>query len=282
MSSPLLAMEDVHLRRGDATIVAGVNWQVKPHEHWALLGPNGSGKTSLIMMAVGYVPASRGRIHLIEDYISRIVLRDVRRRVGVVSSALSDAMLTRHARTSGLEVAASGRFASLGLYERPSAEDLARAEGFLTRLGGARLLALPFCTMSTGERQICLIARCYVADSDLVILDEPCAGLDIPARETVLGALQSACANPDSPAHILITHHPSEIVPGITHVLLMSGGRVAAQGVRGSVLTEGNLSAAYGLPLTVEHAGGRVWVRPASAPAVPERSSRGVQRMCGR
>ena len=263
MAPAVLNMEDISLRRGDVTILDGIDWCVRAGEHWAVLGPNGCGKTSLMMVATGYLPASRGRVFLIEGHISEIVLPEVRRRIGVVSGALADVMLVHHPRATGREVVLSGRYASLGLYERPDRAALDRAASILAELGAEVLADVPFRIMSTGQRQICLIGRCRMADGDLVILDEPCAGLDIAARERVLNALTSACRNGSSPPHILVTHHPAEIVPGITHVLLMREGRVAACGPREEVLTAAHLSAAYGLPLHVEHRNGRVRVHPA-------------------
>jgi len=262
MSRLVLEMEDVHLRRGDAAILTGIDWRVATGQHWAVLGPNGSGKTSLLLVAMGYVPSSRGRVFLLEGHISRIVLPEVRRRVGFVSAALADVMLMRHGRTTGLDIVLSGRHASLGLYESGPRATARAALKMLGRLGVERLADVPFQTMSTGERQVCLVARCYMADSELLILDEPCAGLDIAARETVLAAVAGACRSASSRPHILVTHHPEEIVPGITHVLLLAGGRPIALGRRREVLTEANLSAAYGVPLRVASQDGRVWVRP--------------------
>jgi iron complex transport system ATP-binding protein len=262
MDETVLQMQDIHFRRGDAHILRGVDWQVCRGQHWAVLGPNGSGKTTLMMIATGYLPSSRGRVYLIEGHISEIVLPEVRKRIGVVSNALSDAMLKRHDRTTGLKIALSGRQASLGLYQPPTGRDIAEARAALDELGAGHLADKPYRTMSTGERQICMVARCHMARADLVILDEPCVGLDVAAREAVLGVLDRACAAPDAPPHVLVTHHAEEVVPGITHVLLLGQGRAVACGVREHVLSEAHLSAAFGLPLRVERNAGRTWVRP--------------------
>jgi iron complex transport system ATP-binding protein len=217
-----------------------------------------------MMIATGYLPSSRGRVYLIQGHISEIVLPEVRKRIGIVSNALSDAMLTRHDRTTGLRMALSGRQASLGLYERPTQQDLADAHSTLSGLGAGHLADKPYRTMSTGERQICMVARCQMARADLVILDEPCVGLDVAAREAVLAALERACARPDAPPHVLVTHHAEEVVPGMGHVLLLRGGRAVACGPREDVLRTDHLSEAFGLSLQVENDAGRTWVRPSA------------------
>jgi iron complex transport system ATP-binding protein len=255
-------MQNIHFRRGEAHILRGVDWEVRTGQHWAVLGPNGSGKTTLMMIATGYLPSSRGRVYLVEGHISEIVLPQVRKRVGVVSNALSDAMLERHGRTKGLKVALSGRQASLGLYQKPTPDEIADARAALDALGALHLADKPYRTMSTGERQVCMVARCHMARADLVILDEPCVGLDVAAREAVLGVLKRACRRPQAPPHILVTHHTEEVVPGITHVLLLGRGRPLACGRREDVLRQALLSEAFGLPLRVENDAGRTWVRP--------------------
>jgi iron complex transport system ATP-binding protein len=262
MSETRLQMEDVAFRRGDSVVLDGIDWQVRAGEHWAVLGPNGCGKTTLMMVATGYVPSSRGRVFLLDGYMSEIALPRVRQRVGLASAALHDHMLRHRRKTSGLEVVLGGRHASLGLFRRPSSEELSRAEDLLEQFGAADLRDVTFDLMSTGQRQRCMVARCYMAESDLVILDEPCAGLDIAARENLLGALRRACRRHAQTPHILVTHHPSEIVPEITHVLLLREGRVVARGPKREVLTEPNLEETYRMPLRVIRDDGRVWVLP--------------------
>ncbi len=258
-----LGMEDVWYRRGGAVILRGVNWQARSGEHWAVLGPNGSGKTTLMMIATGYLPWSRGRVFLLDGYLGEIVTPQARAEVGLVSAALTEFMLRfREGRLTGLKVALSGRYGSLGVYQRPSAKDIAQAKAALKRLGVARLQDALFETMSAGEKQLCLIARCYMAESRLIVLDEPCSGLDLAARERLLESLSRSCRERPETPHILVTHHPEEIVPEIENVLLISKGRVAAQGPRSRVLTRERLEAAYETPLRVVREGGRVWILP--------------------
>ena len=176
MCSLRLSMEGIEYRRGEAHILKGISWRVAAGEHWSVLGPNGSGKTSLMMIATGYEPASRGDVFLIEGDIGQIVLPDVRKKIGFVSSQLTDIMVQHRPRVTGLETALSGRHASLGLYEKPSARAVRDARRALAELGASHLAEVPFSKMSTGQRQICLIARCCMTRSRLVILDEPAPG----------------------------------------------------------------------------------------------------------
>jgi iron complex transport system ATP-binding protein len=262
LSRPILALEDIAFWRAETRVLDGISWTVREGEHWAMLGPNGSGKTTAIMIATGYVPSSRGRVFLVDGYISEIVLPRARLKVGLVSAALTDTMLRHRERTKGLEAVLSGKYASLGLYSRPTADELARARALMDRLGIAHLADRKFSIMSTGQRQLCLIARSYMADAELIILDEPCAGLDIARRERLLAGIGQACAeNPHVP-HVLVTHHPEEIVPAITHVLLISAGRVVACGPKDEVLTEENLERTFGLPLRLVRERGRLWMIP--------------------
>lgn len=262
MARTLLSVEDVSFRRGDTRVLHGISWRVPAGEHWAVLGPNGSGKTTLVMIATGYVPSSGGRVFLVDGYISEVVLPAVREKVGLVSAALTDVMLRHRGRTTGLEAVLSGHYASLGLYRRPTAAELAKARDIIRRFGIEHLADARFSLMSTGQRQRCLVARCYMAESELVILDEPCAGLDIGAREELLSGLERACQEQPDVPQVLVTHHVEEIVPSITHVLLLRDGRTVAQGPKDDVLNEANLEVTFGLPLEVICNNGRFWALP--------------------
>lgn len=262
MGRTVLGLEDIAFRRDDVEVLRGVTWRVRAGEHWAVLGPNGSGKTTLMMIATGYLPSSGGRTYLVDGYVSEIVLPEAREKVGFVSATLSEVMVRNFGATTGLRVVLSGRYGSLGLYRRPTEEDLAEAHRVMERFDIAPLAHARFGTMSTGQRQICLIARSQMARSALVILDEPCAGLDLARREHLLAALDEGCRlRPDVP-HVLVTHHPQETVPAITHVLLLREDRAVAQGKKDDVLTEAHLEATFGLPLRIIRESGRVWVIP--------------------
>ncbi len=262
MDEICLRMEGVHYWRGAEQILSGIDWEIRKGENWAVLGANGSGKTTLMRIATGYIGSSQGRVFLLEGWISEIILPKVRQRVGFVSSAIADHLLRWWTHTPGVEVVASGKEAVIGAFSRATSPERERAAHLLEQLGFPHLAQRPFGLMSSGERQICLIARAQSSARGLTILDEPCAGLDLAAREKTLLALQRACCAKDSHAHVLITHHPEEIVPSISHVLLLRRGQVVAKGEKQSVLTEENLSETYGLPLHIVTRNGRMWLIP--------------------
>jgi iron complex transport system ATP-binding protein len=161
---------------------------------------------------------------------------------------------------SALDVTISGRFASIGLFfERPDRADLTRAEGLLDALGCSHLVGRPFGVLSQGEQQRVLVARALMADLRILILDEPTAGLDLAAREDLLESLAVLAGSPGGPTVLLVTHHPEEIVPAISHTLLLSGGRVVAAGPTAEVVDDGPVSLAMGVPVEITRLDGRFW-----------------------
>ncbi|MCA9412390.1 MAG: ATP-binding cassette domain-containing protein [Candidatus Omnitrophica bacterium] len=262
MNEPKLILDDLHYWRGDKKILNGVNWTVRQGEQWAVLGRNGSGKTTLMMIATGYVPSSLGRVFLVEGWQGELALQETRKKVGLVSSTLSDHLVRWRDTTTGLEIVLSGLDAMLGPYRRFDRTRAEEGRALLKRLGGEHLADCIFKTMSSGERQTCLIARCYTAQSELIILDEPCAGLDFVNRERLLSTIDSGCREHPNIPQVLITHHPEEIVSGITHVLMIREGSVVAQGPKEETLNEENLTKTYGVPLKAVHRDGRVWILP--------------------
>ncbi len=263
MPDLVLSLEDIAFRREDAHALRGVTWRVCAGEHWAVLGPNGSGKTTLMMIAAGYLPSSGGRTFLVDGYISEIVLPQVREKVGLVSAALSEVMVRNFGATTGLRVVLSGRYGSLGLYRRPEPEDMAEARRVMERFDVTALADAQFGTMSTGQRQVCLIARSRDgqerAGDPGRALRRPRPGAPrAPAGRHRRGLPPAA----RRPRQILVTHHPQEIVPAVTHVLLLREGRAVAQGAKDETLTEPNLESTFGLPLRIIREHGRVWVIP--------------------
>lgn len=257
-----LTMEGVSFRRGDKWILRHIDWEVRRGQHWAVLGANGSGKTTLVRIATGYEGSSSGRVFLIEGWISEIVLPEVRKRVGFVSSALVDHLLRWWRHTLGEEVVASGRDAMIGDYKRASESERVRSREILENLGFGYLAQARFGLMSSGERQICLLARSRMSQNDLLIFDEPCAGLDLSSREKVLTGLREICLAPDAPSVILITHHSEEILPEMTHVLLLRQGQVVASGPKEEIMTDDLLSLTYGVPIRVHRMEKRYWAIP--------------------
>lgn len=241
-------------------VLDGVDWTVRRGEHWAVLGANGSGKTTLLRIAAGYQWPTRGSISVLGHRFGQVDLRRLRRRVGWVSPSLASELRPYD---PALDVVLSGRFASLNLFfEHPSDEEREEADALLDTLGVPYLAARPFGVLSQGERQRVLLARSLMADPELLILDETTAGLDLAAREDFLEALQVLTEAPDGPTILFITHHLEEIVSGVTHVLLLRGGRVVAAGRKAVVMDEDVLSEAMGVPLEVHARHGRHWAIP--------------------
>lgn len=257
----MIHLEGVSMHRDEETILDGVSWNVLPHEHTALLGLNGSGKTAMLQVVTGYMPPSAGAVEVLGYRRGRSDLREVRRLIGWVSSALSERI---HPRDTALDVVVSGRYASIGLWEPPDAEDYAAARGRLAFMGCERLENRRYAVLSQGEKQRILIARALVSRPTLLILDEPCGGLDPAAREHFLEFVEKLGTAPDGPTLIYVTHHIEEITPVFSRVSIMRQGRIYAHGAPEEVLTREVLSDVYGLPLEVVKRGGRYWPQTAA------------------
>jgi iron complex transport system ATP-binding protein len=259
-----LILDGVQAWREKTTFLKGINWQVFQGEHWAILGPNGSGKTSLIMAVSGYLPVSRGRVFLLDGWLGKIPLPEQRKRIGIVSQSLCDHIARIVPKMTAVDVVLSGLFGSLRLIDAVSDDEKQRALDILDEFDCASLARNPFHTLSTGERQACMLARSKMARTELVLLDEPCAGLDLGARERFLASLEAMINRVDSPTTVLITHHPEEIVSSISHVLLIRAGEVVAAGPKSAVMAPALLSQTFDCPLRVTADNGRYWVQAAN------------------
>lgn len=260
---PVLAVQKLRVVRGRAIILRDVDWCVRPGEHWAILGANGSGKTSLLKALTGYLSPTAGEISLLGRRYGACDWRELRLRVGVVTSAFAASIPPAERAHETVE---SGKFAQLDLWHRTTPRDRRAARRWLRFVGLGALAEREWAYLSQGERQRVLIARALMARPELLILDEPCAGLDPVAREHFLAFLEQlarasrsrVARRPAAPALVLVTHHVEEITPGFTHALLLRRGEVLAAGPRGPVLTSANLSATFGAPLRVTRRGGRL------------------------
>jgi iron complex transport system ATP-binding protein len=251
----VVRMDGVAVRRGASTLVDRVDWRVELDEKWVVLGPNGAGKTTLLRLAATELYPSCGLVHVLGERLGRTDVFELRPRIGFSSSSLA-------ARIPGDEVVSdlvvSAGYAVLGRWrERYEDVDSARAAGLLAALGMEGMAQRRFGTLSEGERKRVLIARALMTDPELLLLDEPAAGLDLGGREDLLGRLATLAADPDAPAMVLVTHHVEEIPPGFTHAMLMRDGAVVAQGLLGAVLTQENLSKTFGLDLVLQRFGER-------------------------
>ncbi len=246
---PILAVSGLTVRRGNTLILDNISWKVARGEHWVILGANGSGKTSLLSALTGYLTPSAGRIELLSKTYGASDWRDLRRRVGLVSSAVRQRIPDDE---PALETIVSGKYAMISFWGRMTAGDRRRGMSLLRQIECRALAARPWIFLSQGERQRLLIGRALMARPPLLILDEPCAGLDPAAREHFLQFLQRLGAGIDPPTLILVTHHVEEITPVFTHLLLLLEGRVLACGPIEEVLTSAALTRAFRAPIRLQ------------------------------
>lgn len=234
MPEPVIELREVSFCRKERTILDGIDWRVEAGRHWALLGANGSGKTTLLKILTGYAWPTFGQVVVQGHTFGVCDLRLLRKTIGHVSSSLEHRL---PGQDPAVEIVASGMEASLGLFGRMSQEDRQRSLAALAKLKAEKLADQPYGTLSQGEQQKVLIARGLVSEPKLLILDEPCAGLDPAARVRFLRDLQEMAARPDAPCILFVTHHIEEIGPWITDVLLLKNGRVLAAGSQEETIT---------------------------------------------
>jgi iron complex transport system ATP-binding protein len=247
--------DGVTVRRSGRTILDGVDWVAARGEHWALLGPNGAGKTTALRVASAHTRPSAGRAFVLGGRLGGVSMPELRRRIGAVEPALGRRFYPVQ---TAREVVASG-FAGTILPEEDA--DLARADALLASVGAGAIAARRFATCSEGERARILLARALAADAELLVLDEPAAGLDLPGRELLLRAFDDAVSSRPGLTTVTATHHLEELSTRTTHALLLRDGAVVAAGPLDVTLTDDALSACFGLPLTAEAIDGRYFVR---------------------
>jgi iron complex transport system ATP-binding protein len=256
-NATVLSVQDVSFRRGK-TILHDVTWEVRAAQHWCILGPNGCGKTTLINVITGYDSPTTGIISVGGAVFGQTDWREVRKRVGLVSSVLGT--LLEHGEPV-IDVVASGRDAKLNLIERPTRQVTAAARALLHDIGCGHIARSRWGVLSQGEKQKVLICRALMARYRVLILDEPCAGLDPVAREHFLAWMEKLGSRADAPSLVMVTHHVEEILPCISHVLLLKDGAIFAQGPKRDVLSGKNLGAIYGASVKLERRGGRYALR---------------------
>jgi len=266
---PAVLLDGVSVVRDGTVILDDVSWAVGPGERWALLGPNGSGKTTLLRVAGAGLWPTRGTVEILGSRLGRVDMRELRRRITVVSASVARSL--RPAQPA-LDVVLTGRHAALETWwHEYTDDDRARAATLLAEagFGGEAFAARPFGLLSEGERQQVLLARALMGDPELVLMDEPAAGLDLGARERLLARLAALAADPSVQPMVLVTHHLEEIPPGVTHAALLRGGRLVGAGPVGDVLTDAGVSDAFGTGVTVERRAGRWRAVAAPSPGAP-------------
>lgn len=231
-------------------ILSGINWIVEDDQRWVVLGPNGAGKTTLIQILAGNLFPSRGRVTLLGETLGAVDIFDLRPRIGLCSSALSERIPPDE---TVVDVVLTAAYAVVGRWrERYDLWDKSRALALLSALGAEHLGDRTFGTLSEGERKRVQIARALMPDPELLLLDEPAAGLDLGGREDMVSRLANLTRDPLAPVSVLITHHVEEIPPGITHALVLKAGAIVAAGPLEEVLTSAVISEAFGLPILIE------------------------------
>jgi iron complex transport system ATP-binding protein len=258
-----LSFHQVDVVRGVTEVLHDVSWDVGTGERWAVLGPNGSGKTTMLQLASAYLHPTRGTVEVLGHRLGQVDVRKLRERIGVVSAAVAKMLVPS---VSARDVVMSARYAALEPWWHTYDDaDRRRAEELLSRAGFLAIAERPFGVLSEGERQQVLLARTLMAEPDLLLLDEPAAGLDIAGRERLVSRLAELAADAQSPPMVLVTHHVEEIPATFSHLLLLRQGAVVAAGPIATVLTSANLSACFGLPLQVDGSGGR-WTAKLMSP----------------
>ena len=254
-SESVIAMRGVDVVRGDSTLLRGVDWTVEADHRWVVLGPNGAGKTTLLQLAGALMHPTRGEVSLLGETLGAVDVFELRPRIGLTSAALAQRIQPGE-RTGDVVVSAGYAVVGRGR-EQYDVHDLTRAALLMDQWGVAPFAGRPFGTLSEGERKRTQIARALMPDPELLLLDEPAAGLDLGGREDLVRRLGRLARDPYAPSMVMVTHHVEEIAPGFTHVLMIRQGKVLAAGPMELELTSRNLSLCFGLPLVVEQVGDR-------------------------
>jgi iron complex transport system ATP-binding protein len=271
MMNCLTYLEKVSFVRKQRLILDQVTWEIEPGSHWVVLGANGSGKTTLLQLLAGYLWPTQGHIQALGERFGRTDLRELRKRIGWVGSFLQTQIPPAQL---PLDLIVSGKYASLGNFTVPTEEDYQQALELARHLACQHILDSPYGVLSQGEKQRLLIARALIAQPQLLILDEACAGLDLVAREQLLRSLEELGCAAHAPTMIFVTHHLEEIMPVFNHVLVLKDGKCLAQGKKDAILTSRVLSAAFDIPIRVDSDGNRYWASfPACERSAAERAA---------
>ena len=273
--SDVLEFAGVSVVRDGSTLLDDITWEVEEGQRWVILGPNGAGKTTLLQLAAGRIHPTTGVAGVLGEVLGAVDVFELRPRIGLSSAAMAERLpadeLVR-------DVVVTASYGIVGRWrENYDALDHVRAGDLLEALGAAHLSERTFGTLSEGERKRVQIARALMTDPELMLLDEPAAGLDLGGREDLVARLGALAADIEAPALVLVTHHVEEIPPSFTDVLLLREGRIVAAGPLEIMLTAANLSQTFGLPLVVERHGQR-W----SARADQVRPTQFVSQLVGR
>ncbi len=258
----VVRMTGVDVVRGETYLLRGVDWNVEADHRWVVLGPNGAGKTTLLQLAAALMHPTRGEVRLLGETLGAVDVFELRPRIGLTSAALAQRI--EPAEKTG-DIVVSAGYAVVGRRrEQYDVHDLTRAGMLMKQWGVEQFAHRPFGTLSEGERKRAQIARALMPDPELLLLDEPGAGLDLGGREDLVARLSDLARYHYAPAQVLVTHHVEEIPPGYTHALLLRDGKVVSAGPADDVLTEAALSETFGLALSLSRTDGRFTARRAA------------------
>lgn len=255
----VISLRDVSVIRDGKTILGPLDWDVLEGERWVILGPNGAGKSTLFHILATTMHPSKGQATVLSETLGKVDVFELRTRIGLVTNQLVEEIPYSE---KVIDVVLTAAYAVVGRWnESYDLWDESRALALLTTLGVRSLGDRLFGTLSEGEKKRVLIARAMMSNPEVMLLDEPAAGLDLGGREDLLKRLDLLASDPKSPATLIVTHHIEEIPLGTTHALLLSHGGIVASGRIDSVLTDSHLTSAYGLPITVHQEAGRFFAK---------------------
>jgi iron complex transport system ATP-binding protein len=251
VSDEVLKLRGVSVRRETSLLLRNVDWTAHGSERWIVIGPNGAGKTTLLQVASTMLFPTEGTVEVLGERLGDVDVFELRPRIGLTSAALAERV---PASEKVIDLVLTASYAILGRWkEEYDSADVTRAVELLDALGCAHLIRRRFSTLSEGERKRVQIARALMPDPELLLLDEPAAGLDLGGREDLLRRLSALAADPTSPMLVLVTHHVEEVPDGFTHAMLLRRGSVLAAGPIAEVFTARNLSRCFGVPLEIEY-----------------------------
>src|SRR5450631_3231132 len=255
MSDEVVRLRGVGVRRETSMLLRNVDWTAHEDERWILIGPNGAGKTTLLQVAATLMFPTEGTVDILGERMGEVDIFDLRPRIGLTSAAIAEQVPPAE---KVIDLVLTASYAILGRWkEEYDSADVTRAVEILDALGCAHLIRRRFSTLSEGERKRVQIARALMPDPELLLLDEPAAGLDLGGREDLVQRIAKLARDPLAPTMAMVTHHVEEVPEDFTHVMLLRRGSVLAAGPVSDVLTETNLSKCFGLPLVVERHGAR-------------------------
>lgn len=255
----VLELRDVTVRRGERVILGPLTFAIRPDERWVILGPNGAGKSTLLQILATRIFPTSGTAHLLEKEMGKCDLSELRTQIGICGALISEDI---PADEVVRDVVLTAAYAILGRWnEAYDLWDESRAVALLTTFGVRDLADRKYGTLSEGERKRVQISRALMADPELLLLDEPAAGLDLAGREDLLKRFSIFANDPLAPASILVTHHIEEIPTGTTHALILKDGKIAVSGPIEQVITSEHISAIFELPITVVREGQRYFAR---------------------